>query len=395
MAPAASERVLETRRNIRSEFLYRFLLICGSLLFAWGLIELPALINVLDYRAVLGNQFGWWPMNNINDKELLHIRRPYAHFSGSTRGGGITAGFEIPDTDKTVYHWDDRYDHNGFRNDRDLSRADIIVIGDSMVEGLTVPTSQLMTSLLAQQEHAVVANLGQSAYGPQQELIVLRRYGLQLHPSIVLWMFSESTDLKDVIHYDRAINQPDDFLHAFWSRSFTRMAYLRLFHYSKHTGIERVGYLQTSRAGATPVYFPYAFQALEKADFRAVARTAQIVAGAQKLCAAQNARLIFVFVPDKFRVLHQFCRFPTASECARWPMNDLSERLETVLRSTSPAIGYLDLTPHLVSAASLGLLPYYSDDEHWSPEGHRIAAQAIAAYLSSRAPRTAVTAPVN
>jgi hypothetical protein len=45
-------------------------------------------------------------------------------------------------------------------------------------------------------------------------------------------------------------------------------------------------------------------------------------------------------------------------------------------------IGYLDLTPMLVAAAKRGVISYYTDDSHWSPEGHQIAAEAIGQYLS-------------
>jgi hypothetical protein len=30
-----------------------------------------------------------------------------------------------------------------------------------------------------------------------------------------------------------------------------------------------------------------------------------------------------------------------------------------------------------------GTLPYYADDEHWSPEGHKVAAETINDYLIS------------
>jgi hypothetical protein len=41
------------------------------------------------------------------------------------------------------------------------------------------------------------------------------------------------------------------------------------------------------------------------------------------------------------------------------------------------------LTPSLLAAAKRGLLPYCIDDDHWSPEGHRIDAEAINDYLLS------------
>ena len=46
----------------------------------------------------------------------------------------------------------------------------------------------------------------------------------------------------------------------------------------------------------------------------------------------------------------------------------------------------MDLTPDLLNATKAGVLPYYPDDIHWSPDGHRIAATAINGYLN-RTPR--------
>jgi hypothetical protein len=370
-------------RILKSATTRRVLLVVASFVFALSLIEFPALINVLDYRVIFGENFAWWPANNRNDPELIHIRRPYVHFSGETRGGGITAGYRIPQSDRTFYRWDVKCDHNGFRNDVDLKSADIIVIGDSMVEGLTVLTPELTISLLAQLQGKVVANLGQSAYGPQQELVVLKRYGLPLHPRNIIWMFSESTDLNDVVYYDRVMNDPPDFLHAFWARSFTKIAWVELFHGSKKSGALRAGVFETSDNKPVTAYFITRSLPLTKQNLGAIDETAQIIAEAHRLSEAQGARLIFVFVPDKFRVLHEFCKFSQESECRYWPMNDMPVRVEKAVRSISPDIGYLDLTSKLVDTARTGVLPYYSDDEHWSPVGHKVAADAINSYLSS------------
>ena len=122
-------------------------------------------------------------------------------------------------------------------------------------------------------------------------------------------------------------------------------------------------------------------KALSTQDLGAIDETVSTIATAYQLCAAQGARLIFVFVPTKFRVLHDLCQFSETSECRNWVLPDLSERLQSALAAISPAIGYFDLTPVLVNAARTEEFPYYRDDEHWSPEGHKVAATAIHQYL--------------
>src|SRR5262249_37749911 len=133
--------------------------------------------------------------------------------------------------DLSFYRWDLRYDWHGFRNERDLERAGIVVIGDSFVESMTTPSESLVTSVLAKLRGETVANLGQYQYGPQQELVVLRRYGLPLRPHTVVWMFSEASDLADTIRYPREVGVRRHFWLDFHDRSFTRNAFALLKYY--------------------------------------------------------------------------------------------------------------------------------------------------------------------
>ena len=372
---------------LKSEFVRRLLLIVGSFLFVLLLFEIPALIQVVDYRTIIGPTHAWWAPN-ITDPELLHIHRPRAHQSGTARGGDISTVFQIPPPDLTQFHWDVTYDHNGFRNETDLKSADIVVIGDSFVEGLTVTDAELTTSRLAQSQGKVVANLGQSTYGPLEELVVLKRYGLPLQPRTVIWMFSEGSDLTDVTHYHRAMQDPASFWRSYRARSFTRSAVnevRRLFaaHTEKSPGASHSGVLQTSNGNKLTLYFMYPAPPLTQENLSALDETAATIGTAHKLCAAQGARLILVYVPTKFSVFHSFCRFPQESKCRDWVVSDLPDRLQKALGSISPEVGYLDLTPALMNAVKTGTLPYYPDDEHWSPEGHKVAAEAINDYLIS------------
>jgi hypothetical protein len=382
---ATYDRVSEPRVSVpHSASARRFLLIPVSLIFVLCLIELPAFFGAFDYRTLIGPEHLWWAPNRL-DPELLQVHRPHAHQSGMARGGIISWGFQIPASDMTTYEWNVTYDHNGFRNLSDLRSADIVVIGDSFVEGLTVPNPLLTTSLLAWLQGQVVANLGQSAYGPQQELVVLKRYGLPLQPRTIIWMFFEGNDLEDVVTYRKATSTPPSFWRAFYSRSFTRNAAKEVKHVfsptAKPDGIKRSAAFQADGKKLT-VYFAYPSPRLSEPEFSALDETVSTIATAYKLSAAQNARFIFVFVPTKYRVFRDYCQFPQESECRNWVLNDLPERLRKAVASISADIGYLDLTPRLAEDVKNGALPYYPDDDHWSPEGHKIAAKAINDYLN-------------
>jgi hypothetical protein len=375
----------------KSKSIRLLVLIVSSFIFTVALIEFPALIDVLDYRTLIGPTHAWWAPN-IFDPELLHVHRAHAHQAGASLGGDAASLFQIPRADMTPYQWDVKYDQNGFRNQLDLKSADTVVIGDSFVEGLTVRNEQLMTSILAQLRGEVVANLGQSAYGPLEELVVLKRYGLPLRPRTVVWMFFEGNDLQDVMGYRQAMRDTPNFWGAFVARSFTRSALYEVRYLisppAKRPGAQRSAVLQTPNGEQASVYFIYPSKPLTKEEFTALDDTVDTLANAYRLSAAQGARLVFVFVPSKFRVLRPFCSFPPESECGNWVPNNMSDRLENAAASISPDIGYLDLTPRLVDAVKKGILPYYPDDEHWSPEGHRIAADAVNEYLAEMTKRS-------
>ncbi len=369
----------------------RILIVFASLVIAVSLLEFPALFKLVDYGRIIGNASGdIFLSTNRGDPELLHIHPPHSHFSGSFQGGNITTGFRIPTADMTTYQWDVRYDEHGFRNDVDLKAADIVVIGDSFVESLTTPTPELTTSRLAELQHKVVANLGQYGYGPLEELAVLRRFGLPLHPRTVIWMFFEGNDLNDVLRYRKASvrgRTPQRFWSSFWERSFTinalaqiRKQYRQL---SRPFGKKRSGTIGEPNAQQRTIYFVYSAPPLSSEQLDAFNQTLDTIATAHQLCANHASRLIFVFIPAKFRVFRDLCKFPEASECRKWSLNDLPNRMSKAIRAVSADIRYLDLTRDFIGSVRRGELPYYADDDHWSPEGHKVAAEAINAYLPS------------
>jgi hypothetical protein len=373
-----------------SERVGRLLLIPISLFFVLCLIELPAALNLVNYSRLVGPAaMDVFLATNKGDPELLHIHPPHSHFSGQARGGNIAANFKLPPLAITLYRWDVNYDQNGFRNDLDLKSADLAVIGDSFVEETNIPTAQLMTSHLSHLESKVVANLGQYGYGPLEELAVLKRYALPLHPHTVLWLFYEGNDLKDVIHYRNVTaetHQPQGYWTEFWERSFTSNAlaqvHFRLRPALRPSGIKHSGVMQTSDGNNLTVYFLYSSPPFSAADLGALEDTTRTIATASKLCQAEGVRMIFVFIPTKFRVYHSFCQFPQESDCSQWVLNDLPDRLKKAVEAISPQVGYLDLTSNLVSAVGNGAAPYYSDDDHWTPEGQEIAAEAANNYLN-------------
>jgi hypothetical protein len=354
------------------------------------LAEFPAAINLVDYRTIMGARTAdSIASGTVSDPELIHVRRSHLRLKGNARGGQYAHQYQIPPSDMGLYQWDVKYDRNGFRNEVDLKRADVAVIGDSFVEGLTVLNSELSSSLLAAWRGEVVANLGQGGYGPLQEMIVLRRYALPLHPRTVVWMFYEGNDLQDVVDYHRVKQIQQDFWDAFYLRSFTRNSVHQVKSLwlppARPLGITRSAFFQTSDGREITIYFGTPTETLSEQNMSALGETVSTLASAYRLCVTERVRFIFVFVPTKFRVLRGYCKFPQQSECRTWGVNDLPARLQQAAASISPDIGYVDLTPNLVDTVRRGELPYYPDDPHWSPVGHKIVAETINEYLSKTA----------
>lgn len=363
----------------------RGILLSGAgILLALALVELPALLHLVDYRNVT------WLSSDRFDPELLTMHRPHAQFHGSALGGALATAYKIPRSEMSLYRWNVKYDAHGFRNDTDLDRADVVVVGASFVEAMPVSSDALMTTLLARQTGTVVANLGQQDFSPTQDLIVLQRYGLPLRPRTVIWMFTDFNDLRQALYYRYAAPDPPGFWPAFFRRSFTRFAYRQLQPYLKSApkgdGASRSGVVRNAQGNMIRIYFLHPLLPLSAESLSALEDTRAVLANAYALGAAQGARLLVVFVPEPFRVFQPFASFPVNSECRQWILNDEPQRLEAAVRSISPAIGYLDLTPVLREAVGKGIVPYFTDDNHWSPVGHQIAARAIAEYLTHTPP---------
>jgi len=273
-----------------------------------------------------------------------------------------------------------------------------VVTGSSFIEGTTISDSQLMTTVLARSQMEVVANLGHNAYGPQQQLIVLKRYGLPLQPRTVIWMFTDLTDLRQAtVYYHYQKDVPTGFWQAFFARSFSRQAFRMVrpvVEYAVRTvvglftmgrspeGAGLAGFVKDSKGRRHNMYFQLAARPLNGEDLFALELTRNALEEAYRICTRRGIRMLVVFIPEKFRVYRDIAQFPADSVTRKWILNDMPKRLENTVASISPEIGYLDLTPALVEAATRGVFSYYTDDNHWSPEGEQIAAQAISRYLS-------------
>ena len=377
------------RDEIRSQFVLMTLSLGVALLLA----EMPAWLKLIDYRKTfsISSVLPWEQPGYLPDPELLAKPEPHHSVKMLFNRGNIGEALCLPPHQAEPFEL--KYDKNGFRNDQDLTSAEITVIGDSYVESSMMPSSMLATTLLAGIQRKTVANLGQSGYGPQQELIVLKRYALPLHPKSVVWVFYEGNDLVDANSYAMKatfLASLWDSMDTVWDRSLTKNSLSWLMRFvqgcvpnQRFEGAH--GTVLDDEGRKHRLYFMdhSTSVSLTTQEIDALQKSVAAIEEAYQLVQNEGARLIVVFAPTTLRVYGEIADFEKAGgDIKWWEVNDLPDRLRKMISEISPDIGYLDLTPALKSAARKNSLVFLPDDTHWSSEGHRVVAEAFAGALT-------------
>lgn len=383
--------VLLLARGSARIWVFRCFAIQVAILLAWFVLEAGAAMGIVDYRltfGTLGDEPWRNPLNRL-DPELLHLHAPRQRLVGVQKGGDIAYHFRVPHPGN--YPYDVQYDHNGFRNDADLANAEIVILGDSMIEATSVPREETFAALLAEKQQCTVANLGQLWYGPIQEWIVLKRFGIPLKPRVCLWAFFAGNDLSDLRRYQSAIQDwpmNSASFHSFPARSFAKnglqAAFQRWGYPRRPDALSRAADFRAPDGTVTRLYMYYPEPPMTPENLHSLGIVDGIFREAWELLQDHGVSLVVMYIPTKFRVYHDLCTFPKGSECASWQLSDLPERLKEMLASLSPDIHFLDLTDALKDRARSGAIVYWPDDTHWTPAGNRAAADAIQPFLEER-----------
>ncbi len=371
------------RGEIRTRFILMTLV--GSVML--GTAELLGAVGLVNYQALLGTQGRTWfdRSGYVRDAELGYRHEAYYRARGSFVRGNIGEALCLPANPPEEF--DLRYDRHGFRNDEDMERAEVVVIGDSYVESPMLSHSSLLTSIVKRLSGASVANLGISGYGPEQELIVLKRYGLNLQPKVIVWTFFEGNDLLQLdpegMESDPALSDVSVPKDDYWMRSLTR----NLLVLSKrvmrgcvpnYTFLQFRGMFREQGGRQTELYFWEKPAALKPTDRLRLERLRLILAEAHEVSRQRGIRFVVAFAPVKYRVHRGLENFePSTPEMRDWPFNDLPGDVESMVKTISPEIAFVDLTLPLRDAAAAGVLTYLPDDTHWTREGQRVAGEAI------------------
>jgi len=395
---AASTVALSRARNPRIT-VFRIVSITLALLVGLLVLESAAATNFLDYRhireALTGSEGP--DVDFVLDRDLVYRRVPNARWVGRPRTD-MASYFNLSfrAAQPLTFSTDDR----GFRNLTTPERADIVLVGDSYVEGITVSDADTAAARLQHLTGVRVANLGVAGYGTLQELAVLRQYAVPLHPKLAAWFFFEGNDLDDDQNFENATwHQPTPpestsvsrppvsrRWRGFADRSFTRNAWLQVREMADWfvpNGLDTFGWFRDGGGRLQKIYFFdfYANRPFTDYENQRLSVTRTALRHGLEIAGEQGIRLIVFYIPIKFRVYGSFCTFPAGSPCATWHPWDVETRLAAICREEG--IEFVSLTGPMRQAASAGDLLYLPDDSHWNAAGHAFVARQLAAIWAS------------
>ena len=90
-------------------------------------------------------------------------------------------------------------DEHGFRNPHGAwnQPSDIVAVGDSLAHGACIPSDGHFMGLI-HRTYGKTLNLAMTGMGPLSELAALKEYAQAVRPKILLWVYSEATDVTDL-----------------------------------------------------------------------------------------------------------------------------------------------------------------------------------------------------
>jgi hypothetical protein len=323
--------------------------------------------------------------------DQAHISRRYSAADselGFVRKPGVSWRGYVAEVNRIVdYHTDE----NGFRNPAGQRQADIIFIGDSFTEAAQVDDHDTFVRRVAQATGLTAANLGRGAYGPQQELIVLKRYGLAYKPRAVIWQLFEGNDLTDAEEFAEWQSNPQQVTTSLKERYFNNSLLREWLMNTRseepagpvvtlryHDGtVRRVG-LRNRHDPQQPATLHLGMH-----------ETLNAIAEGHRLCQANGIQLLFVNVPAMVRVMAPNISFDRPEDQNRYlpepapGQKDFSQAIKEFCAQTR--CNFVDSFDVLRQAATNGSDKLYiPNDEHLDLAAHDVMGQLITDWLKSK-----------
>lgn len=312
------------------------------------------------------------------DAELGFVRKPFVSWRGY-----------ISDVERIVEY---RADRNGFRNSTERQRADIVFIGDSFTESANVVEENTFVQRVAQATGLSTVNLGRGAYGPQQELIVLKRYGLSYQPRFVVWQLFEGNDLTDAEMFARWKENPQQ-VNTSWKRRYLDNSLLR--HWLSNTRLpKRSGPMVSLRSydgtwRRISLRYPYEPDQPSRMHL-GMTETMHAIEAGHQLCESRGIQLLVLFVPTMVRVMAPQIAFDRVEDQKRYApksqdrRKDFSGRInELCARIGCSFVDSFDALRQAAPKTNRNL--YIPNDEHLDIGGQEVMTQIVVRWVQSKA----------
>lgn len=314
---------------------------------------------------------------SVADPELGFVRKPLVSWQGY-----------VPDLNRIVEY---RTDKNGFRNSTEHQRADIVFIGDSYTESATNVEENTYARLVEQSTGLSVINLARGAYGPQQELIVLKRYGVSYEPRFVVWQLFEGNDLADAEAFVEWKRNPGQEVVSLKDRYLDNsLLHQLLANTRSHEPVGRMATLSYHDGTSRRVSLRYRYEPDQPSTMHlGMTETLSAIQAGHQLCQSRGIQLLVVIVPTMVRVMEpyiSFNRFEDRREFfpERIPGDkDFSETVEELCAQIGCGfVDSFDAMKEATSSSNHGL--YIPSDEHLDTRGHEVVSKVVADWIQSR-----------
>jgi acetyltransferase AlgX (SGNH hydrolase-like protein) len=285
----------------------------------------------------------------------------------------------------------------GFRDIGPTSPVYAVAVGDSMTWGTYVEAGQTWPEQLEAAVGAPVLNMGVLGYGPIQYRILTEKYGLPLHPRLVLWGLFTGNDFTDSTYYANwekagktytGLEEPETGLRDFLSRHLRLYELfkfvLRLGIYSQRGATEQA-VVVPAPGGPDWTFYPDVLERLADGRQPDVAEgwdlTQQAILDAQAGARSAGSRLVIIAMPSKELIYQNLWQGRVSDPSAY----DLGEPVRTLMAfCEAKSLPCLDLTPPLSAHAASGEELFLRQDAHLNPAGHRLVAQLVKDYLTQQ-----------
>ena len=351
----------------------RIALVHTGCLVALLLAELPSVLGVIDYQALLGNAT-WLPARELG---LRRMSQPHMRWEGEALPDLATnLGLQVEPTRLVL-----ETDSHGLRNTSEKTNPKLVCAGDSILVARLVPVEDILTERLERLLGYEVLNISESTYGPQEAMIRVDATLPDLAGRHVVQFLFEGNDLADSVEWRAWTRAPNL---GGWPKSGLVWALLNQVRWANsRSGRRRIGRFTDEERGTEDVYFLYDGPAIDRnlAEMGEISR--HLVTTRDDLV-ARGATYSVALVPMKLTVLHRFCQWPEGSvmkELQPW-----TSSFPAAVRGVCEGAGipFIDLTPELLESAESGKSPYFRFDTHLNSRGHEVLARALAAWITTR-----------